>query len=61
MYTYLHQIKIYLFSNFIFPSLIDNPNNIEINALITFMVTGMFLLLKSPSLMNLVSFPGNPL
>ena len=49
------------FSNFIFPTLIDIPNNLEINALISLVVTGMFLLPKSASLMSLVRFPENPL
>ena len=48
-------------SNFIFPALIDDPKNIKINALIRLVVTRMFLLPKSVSLMNLVSFPGNHL
>ena len=42
--------------NFIFPVLIDNPNNIEINAQIRLVVSEMCLLLKSAKLMSLSTF-----
>ena len=56
-HTYIRQ----KFFNFIFPTLIDNPNNIKINALIRLVVNGMFLLPKPALLVSLASFPGNHL
>ena len=44
------------FLKIIFPSLIDCPNNFEINRLIRLVVSGMFLLPYSASLMSFPSF-----
>ena len=40
----------------IFPALIDNPNNLEINRLITLVVSGIILLPYAVSLMSFSSF-----
>ena len=48
---YLHQII--FFFNFIFPALIGDPNNFEIVRLIRLVVSGMFLLPSSASLIYL--------
>ena len=40
----------------IFPAVIDNPNNFEINRMIKLVVSGMFLLPYSASLMSFSSF-----
>ena len=57
----LTSYKNLVFSSFIFPALIGNPNNTEVNALTKLVISTMFLLPKSASLMSLVSFPGDPL
>ena len=56
--TYLHQIKnqFFLFIYFVFPALIVNPNNFEINRLFRLVVSGAFLLPYSASLLSFSSF-----
>ena len=49
------------FLNFVFLALIDNPNNIKINRRIRLVVSGMFLLPQSATLMSFVPFLVNPL
>ena len=51
-HTYIRSF--FFFFNFIFPALIDNPNNFEIVRLVRLVVSGMFLHPSSPSL---VFFP----
>ena len=47
---------VFLFVYFVFPALIDIPSNFEINRLIRFVVSGIFLLPCSASLMSFSSF-----